>query len=247
MSKLADAIRRSQRVEAAPIGFGAARAAPKATMLVAAFVPDAGAVAAARERGADVVIIDARGANLSGPDAVSARAAAADAVLGAWLEAIGDETAADLRQAGIDFLLFDAERTPASALLDDDMGYVLALPPDPDDNFLRAAEPLALDGLYLASLPSPLTVAGQMSLNRVGFLSHKPLVCAVKADAPKSDLQALRAAGVAVVVVDGPAGGAARLKETVLALPARRQRREERPTLTLPRTTPPAEEEEEDE
>ncbi len=68
MSKPADAIRRSQRVEAAPIGFGALRAAPKATMLVAAFVPNAGAVAAARERGADVVIIDARGAGLSGQD-----------------------------------------------------------------------------------------------------------------------------------------------------------------------------------
>src|SRR3972149_2149667 len=146
MSKPAPAPRRSQRVEAAPIGFGAARAAPKATMLVAALVSNAGAVAAARERGADVVIIDARGGGLSGQDAVSARAAAADAVLGAWLEAIGDETAADLRQAGIDFLLFDAGRTPASALLDDDMGYVLALPPEPDDNFLRAAEPLAPAG-----------------------------------------------------------------------------------------------------
>src|SRR5829696_6560915 len=36
MTKLADAIRRSQRIESAPMGFGAARAAAKPTMVVGA-------------------------------------------------------------------------------------------------------------------------------------------------------------------------------------------------------------------
>src|SRR5262245_41592354 len=56
MAKLADAIRRSQRIESAPMGFGAARVAPKATMLVGAIVSNAAGVAKAREAGADLVV-----------------------------------------------------------------------------------------------------------------------------------------------------------------------------------------------
>ena len=53
MSKLADAIKRSQRTESTPMGFGAARPAAKPSMLVG-FLGAAGDVVKARDAGADV-------------------------------------------------------------------------------------------------------------------------------------------------------------------------------------------------
>ncbi len=234
MSKLADAIRRSQRIEAAPMGFGAARLASKPTMLVAYLGP-AARLAEATEKGADLVILDARSRRLSPDDASKARPTAGTLPLGAWMSLDGSESATSLREAGVDFLLVDADSTPAAALLDDKLGYVLSLPASPDELFLRSVEPLSVEAVFLQSLPAPLTVAGQMELMRVGMLTHKPLLAKVEPGADKSELECLRNAGVAVLVVEGAADGLVRLKETVQALPPRRVRRDERPMVTLPR------------
>lgn len=214
MSKLADAIRRSQRIESAPMGFGAARATPKATMLVGAVAADAAAAAKAQEAGADVVIVKDASA-VSGISGVPA---------GVWGSS-GD---------GADFLVVDPDTTPASALLDEDRGYVLILPDAPEELFLRSLNPLQLDGVYLEKVPSPLTVSRQIELGRIAGLAGKPIVCSVPAGASKEDLQCLRAAGVAVLLLDS-ADGIAQLKETVLSLPAKRTRRDDRPVVSLPR------------
>ena len=129
--------------------------------------------------------------------------------------------------------MIDAETTPASALLDDDLGYVLALPESPEELFLRSLDALSLEALYLAAVPSPLTVAGQIELGRVAGLGRKPLISKTVSSASKDDLQCLRAAGVAVVMTD--AAGVGALKETVASLPPRRGKREEsRTVVTLP-------------
>lgn len=227
MSKLADAIRRSQRIESAPMGFGAARATPKATMLVGAIAADAAGAAKAREAGADVVIVKDAAA-VSGVTEVPA---------GVWGSSAGE---------GADFLVVDPDTTPASALLDEDRGYVLILPEAPEELFLRSLDALQLDGVYLEKVPSPLTVARQIELGRIAGLARKPIVCSVKADASKEDLQCLRAVGVAVLLVDGAATGIKQLKETVLSLPARRTRRDDRPVVSLPRGVAPVEHDHDD-
>jgi hypothetical protein len=231
MSKLADAIRRSQRVEAAPMGFGAARPAQRPTMLVGAVV-DGGGVAAASQAGAEVIVVEA--ASFSAADVTKAREAATDAVLGARTNIASSEDAKALREAGLDFLLVDADTTPASALLDDELGYALALPDAPEELFLRSLDALSLEALYLAAVPSPLTVAGQIELGRVAGLGRKPLISKTASTASKDDLQCLRAAGVAVVLTD--ASGVAALKETVASLPSRRNKRDDQRTVvSLPR------------
>jgi hypothetical protein len=230
MSKLADAIRRSQRVEAAPMGFAAARPVQRPTMLVGAIV-DASGVAAAGQAGAEVIVVEA--GSLSPDDVKKAREAAGDAVLGARTAVADSDGAKALREAGLDFLLIDADTTPASALLDDDLGYALALPAAPEELFLRSLDALSLEALYLAAVPSPLTVAGQIELGRVAGLGRKPLISKTASSASKDDLQCLRAASVAVVVTD--VAGVAALKETVASLPPRRGRREDQRTVvTLP-------------
>lgn len=242
MSKLADAIRRSQRVEAAPMGFGAARSAPKPSMLVGALVK-ASEVEAAVTAGADLVLIESNTALK--PDAVQkARKAAGEAALGA-IAAVSDSAAAEaLKTAGLDFLIV-RDDTPAAALLEDDLGYALALPSQPEELFLRSLEPLSFEALYLAQTPSPLTVAGQIELSRIAALARKPLLSSTPAAASKDDLRCLRAVGVVGVITN--AAGVAQLKETVASLPPRRGKREERAVVSLPHGAQPGHSHDDDE
>ena len=244
MSKLGDAIRRSQRVEAAPMGFAAARPAPKATMLVGYIGTDAGSLEKAREAGAEVVL--GRSASEISPSTAERLHSGAGATpLGLW-GAIGSNGTADLHKNGVDFLVIDPETTPAATLLNEDLGYVLVLPEEPDELFLRSIEPLSFDALYLSSVPSPFTVAKQITLNRIATLARKPLACSVSPSSGTDDLQCLRAAGVALLLVEGDVAGVTQLKESVLSLPARRQRRDDRPVVSLPRGQVPAENDDDD-
>jgi hypothetical protein len=228
MSKLADAIRRSQRIESAPMGFGAVRSEPRPTMLVGYFGPDAD-TARAREAGADFILIDGRAGNF---EVGGARESAGDLPLGAWTTARDSAAATALREGGLDILVV-AEDSPAASLLNDDLGYVLALPAQPEETFLRSLEPLSLEALLLDNIPSPLTVAGELELSRTGALARRPMLCQTAAAASADDLQCLRAAGVAGVMTD--AAGVQQLKQTVKSLPQRKARREERAVVSLPR------------
>jgi hypothetical protein len=240
MSKLADAIRRSQRVESAPMGFGAAKPEPRPTMLVGYFGPE-GDVTKAREAGADFVLVDARNGSI---DAAKLREGAGDLPLGAWTTVPDSAAAKALRGGGIDFLIV-AEDSPAAAVLDDDLGYVLALPSQPEEIFLRSLEPLSLEALLLHKIPSPLTISGQLELSRAASLAHRPMLCETAATASADDLQCLRAAGVAGVMID--AAGLTQLKETVKSLPQRKARRDEqRAVVSLPRGQAAAAEEDDD-
>ena len=230
MTKLADAIQRVLRNDSTPMGFGAARPAAKATMLVGVIASEAAALA-----GADVALLELSAA---AKDTLSAaRKAAGNAPLGVRIAGIDAEGVKAAKAAGADFVLVD-QSAPAAALLEEDMGYVLALPAQPEEAFLRSLDALSLEGLYLESLPSHLTVAGQIELARVGLLGRKPLICKVAASAGKEELHCLRNAGVSVLLTSGTAADIAKLRETVMSLPPRRQRREERPVVSLPRGRP---------
>jgi hypothetical protein len=198
-------------------------------MLVGALV-DASGVAAAASAGADVVLLNVSGALT--PDAVKkARDAAPDAVIGATGSVADSEAAAALKNAGLDFLIV-TDSTPAAALLEDDLGYALDLPNQPEELFLRSLGPMSFEALYLAETPSPLTVAGQIGLSRIAALAGKPLLTRAPGNASKDDLRCLRSVGVAGVITD--VAGVAALKETVKSLPPRRGKREDRTVVSLP-------------
>jgi hypothetical protein len=199
-------------------------------MLVGALVEPSGVEAAAKA-GADVILIYAK--SLSPSDVEKARESAPEAVLGAMTAVASSDAATGLKGAGLDFLVV-ADSTPAAALLEDDLGYTLALPDQPEELFLRSLEPMSFEALYLAETPSPLTVAGQIALSRIAGLTRKPLLTRVEADASADDLRCLRGVGVGGAITD--AGGVAALKETVASLPPRRGRREERAVVSLPHT-----------
>ncbi len=141
-----------------------------------------------------------------------------------------------LREAGAGFLVFDADTTPAAALLDNDMGYIMRVDPAASDTFLRTVETLPLDGLLVPSLEGALTVRRALDLRRLSTFTRKMLVLGVAPAVDPVDLEALRDSGVIGVVVDGVEGVAA-LRAKVDALPPRQRPRDGRGVSVALRAT----------
>jgi hypothetical protein len=259
MSKLANKIRKTTRVEPAPLGFGVAAARPRPpSLLLMVHGPASGMRPPAdlTDSGLDALLLSLN------PERESAEAArwakvAGELPCGLRIPSATSETVAALKQAGIDFLAFEADSANADALLDTEMGYVLSLtgPDASGDTLLRAMADFSLDALWLADWHGPLTVQSQLELHRIHLLARAPLLVPVRADVGAGELECLRDVGVVGVAVDGrehnvwdqlPA-----LRQAIDGLPPPRvRRREERPDAVLPvsaRAPSSAEEEEEEE
>ncbi|HXK32822.1 MAG TPA: hypothetical protein VNM91_02275 [Dehalococcoidia bacterium] len=243
MSKLADKIKKAMRVDSQPIGFGAAKSEQQPTMVLVASARAAGDAADLLKRGADVVLVGAAGA----PASVDG-AKGAERVLGAWIGGTREDEAKAFREAGFDFVVFDPDSAAATALLDDQVGYVISVPGDLSDTEVRTLEGFNLDALYVGKIDGALTVRRQMELRRLFAMTRKPLMAAVSGSIGAAELQALRDANVAVVVAESP-GEVEALRRTVDALPPRARRRdgEDRPTPLVPRAAAADEHDHDDE
>ena len=256
MSKLGDKIRKASRPESEPIGFRAMATRPGAPSMLLMVQGPASSMRPPDDlagRGVDAVLL-----SLSNPQADMKQLdrwakKASDVPCGAQVMAASGKTVAALKEAGADFLVFDVEATSAEALLDTEMGYVLALAGEPTDSFLRMLDTFPLDGLWVDDWRGPLTVHRQIELRRLHLLSRTPLFAPVRPDIGPAELQCLRDAGVVAVAVNGMEAGAWQqlgdLRQAIDGLPPRARRREERPAAVLPlgRELAPQVEEEEDE
>jgi hypothetical protein len=243
LSKLSEKIRRATRLQSAALGFGAAKAAKEPTMVLVGRAADAGSAAELARRGADVVIVDLTGVVGSPPNA-----AAGNAVAGARIAAKAEGESAACKQAGYDFVEFDPDTAAATALLDEEIGYVAALPQGLGDPELRTFEGLQLDAIDVGRIEGALTVRRQLDLRRVFGLARKPLMATINAEVSVAELQAIRDTNVVAVVAQTPEG-VERLRKTIDSLPERRRRKdaEERPTPLVPRATVAEGDEEDDE
>lgn len=217
MSKLADLMRRAARQEVRPIGFAVTTVQRQPTMLVLARVASAQAADAAA-RGADAVILT---------DGHTLTADLGRVLWGSEAPVASRDEVRALREAGGGFLVFDADITPAAALLEDEIGYLMRIDPAAPDTFLRAVETLPLDGLLVPSLDGALTVRRTLDLRRISSFTRKMLVLGVAPAIDPVDLEALRDCGVIGVVVEGLEAVTA-VRAKVDALPPRRRPRDGR-------------------
>jgi hypothetical protein len=197
-------------------------------MVLAGLAKDAKDAADLVNSGADVVV-------LTGGKAEGAKDAGSS-VVGAVIDGKHDDQARSYREAGFDFVMFDPNQASATALLDEDVGYVLSLPRDLDEHDMRALEAFQLDAIDVGTIESGLTVRKQIELRRIFALTRKPLWARVKGDIPVLELQALRDTNIVVVAVEKTAD-VAPLRATIDSLPPRARRRdgEDRPTPFVPR------------
>jgi hypothetical protein len=227
MSKLSDRIRRAAKMIPAPFGFAAAAAQAKVpTMLVIVrLAANEGAKAAdAAKAGADAII-------LAGDPA---KAKANGAILGLAPDKADQKAATDAREAGVDFLVLDPAKALAEAMLDQKLGYVLALSEPMDDVRTRLLSDLNLDAIIVKAPPAPVTLTQLLELRRIAGLTRTPLLVEADAGIDGALLQVLRDSGTAGIVVDAPAiGKLSELRDRIAALPTAGHKQEGRAEVTV--------------
>ena len=148
---------------------------------------------------------------------------------GARVGSVSADDAGALREAGCDFIVFDAEGTSAAVLNDDNLGKVIAVgfdDPEFDEEEAKAIRTLDIDCALLTPPDGlmPLTVQKLLGIQKMRSTVRKRTVLNVPADTGKSELETLRNAGVAAVAVSlADAGGEIqRIKDDIASLPRRR-------------------------
>jgi hypothetical protein len=214
----------------APVGLGFAaigRAAPVRRILVLAEVADAASAAAAAEAGVDAVVATGVASAL---DTITA---AAKRPVAAWVEDADRVSVQAARAAGADFFVFDDGRAHASALAVDEIGRVLVLGADQDEQRLRSVTGLDLDALLVTGDPNALTVRDLLALRRVSTHAGAPLLIASEQPPAADALEAWRDAGAAAVLVRGDVAALRAVVEAAETIPAPRRRRPEGVTASL--------------
>jgi hypothetical protein len=251
MSKLATLLRRISRSEPAPMGFAAAASRTRnPEMLVAVSINglDLKAATAAAEKGADFLVLE-DGDLENDADKIRAITEGVGVPCGLRLTSTAAD-AAKARGLGLDYLRIEDDDTPAATLLDDEMGFVLAIDDAASDTTLRTLSSMPIEALFAGSIKAPFTIRRQIELRRLSGFAGKPLLLRGSDGLTSADLECLRDSGVAALFVD--AGDAARqlpaLKEAIAAMRPRRRRRDERQEAApvLPSVSRGGEDEDED-
>ncbi len=236
MSKFRQLIRETGK---APAGFGFAplsRSAKARQILVLAEAASADAAKTAAEAGVDGVVFTGASADLR------AVASAAGKPTAVWLLDADRTSVQAAREAGADFFVFDDGRAHASSMTVDEIGRVLVLGADHDEQRLRAIAGIDLDAILVTGDPEALTVRDLLALRRVAGFAGAPLLVASVETPSAAALEGWRDAGAAAVLVRGDASVLRTVVEASEAVPARRKRRDEGVIpLLSPRTAAPAE------
>lgn len=149
-----------------------------------------------------------------------------------WGARVGSASSDDigvLKEAGCDFIVFDAEGTSATVLNDGDLGKVIAVgfdEPEFDEEEAKAIRTLDIDCALLTPPDGlmPLTVQKLLGIQRMRSTVRKRTVLNVPADTGKSELETLRNTGIAAIaltLVDA-GGEVQRIKDDIADLPRRR-------------------------
>ena len=228
MSRLIDMLDRTQSVSEA-IGFGASRrraASPSIALIGRTTSGELADNPGLAEHAADAALV-----------ALDASDAAAVARVGAalkgtlWGARVGSVSAADakvLRDAGCDFIVFDAEDTEAAVLNDREIGKILAHDPDApdfDEEVVKAIRTLDIDGGLLTPPDGllPLTVQRLLEIQAARAPVGRRTILTAPSELGAAEIEALRNAGVMGLVASLVQGDdLRRMRDDIAGLPRRR-------------------------
>lgn len=245
MSRLQERIRRALRSEARPIGFGSTSRAEGPSLLLLASLPASAPKGRPGPLPVDAILF--RVSDLGAEERGLRQAAAALDGLpwGVRLAVVDGAALGTLKDAGADYLVFDAEGADAALLLEETLGLVMTASLDVPADLLRSVEDLPLDALLVDVREGPLTVRRQMELRRLASLTRQRLLLQVSGQPEVATLACLRDAGAVGIVVEAQEwaelAALEDLHQRTAALPVPRRRRGERPEALLPRISTPAE------
>lgn len=205
MSKFVEMLNKTHDTTPAPLGFGAARRQgnknPQIVLLGQATLEDLSGNASIADGKVDAILLSLTSSDSKTLDGVSDTLK--DKLWGVRVGAISEEQAKGFKDMGCDFIVFDAESTSAAVLNDDDLGKVIALPPDLEEEMGHAIHGLSVDCVLYSPIESilPLTVQGLIEIEMVRGRVGKQFVMSAPANLSKSDLEALRNANISGLIV----------------------------------------------
>lgn len=243
------------------MGFGAAQTRAKSSpMLLVASVPvgDDAVAALAAKSGADALLLPVK--QLAKERGIPSRIAPAGIEIpwGVSLETVNREGIEQLIELGCDFVVFNADKAPATVLSEERIGTVLHLDPSLSDSLTRTVSRLTVDAVFLSisSDDQPaLTVQQLMVYQRLVSGAGKHVLAAIPEGLPVGDLESLWELGVRGVVVDmataHPEERLSQVKEAIQRLPTTEKKKRKKVIAIVPIISEPVggatpEEEEED-
>ena len=236
MSKLLSKFVKISRGSPAPMGFGHASRPQKTPAM--AFI---GLLSQNYKRGATRLNrIEADGALLRGvnPDQVltDITGVLGEVPWGLEAEETNGDSVDTLVEKGCDFFLVSPDKVTVEAVKDDRAAFLLTLPPNADDSFLRTIEDLPISAVFMSigHASSPLNLQHLIDIGSVRTMFDKYLLVEVPNTVSAKELEGLRDMGVDAVVVD--AGQSSEkvlkgIKQDLLDMPRQ-------PKPKLERTTP---------
>ena len=227
MSKLIEMLDKTTEASSSPLGFGAASgrtATNPPIVLIGQVASDevTGSSSFADSK-ADAFLVTMT--SLDGNILDGIQKALKDHLWGVRVGALSEEQASQLKEKGCDFVVFDPENTAAAVLNDEELGSIIAVNADLDEETGGAITGLSLDAAIYAPGESliPLTVQRLIEVQLVRDLVGKHFLISIPAGMTTSDLEALKNAGIAGMVMNlSSHEDIAKAKEAIDRIPHRR-------------------------
>lgn len=205
MSKFIEMLTKVDEQAPAPMGFGQSRAdrrSANALAIAGAVAPSGLAKAKTAVKNVDAVLLNSTDKDQKTLDKAADKLN--DELWGVRGGAVSAEQARHLVETGCDFIVFDAEGSSAALLDIEDIGNVVTIGDELDDDMARSIAGIPIDAVLYTpgELDLPLTVGGLLAISRIRGLLDLPYIMAVSGAITGDDIAALRNVGIAGLVMD---------------------------------------------
>ena len=239
MSRLVDRLQQVSEGAPQPLGFvPAARQERALPLVLIAQVSKPGdkVTAAAAESGAEFVIVPFEASGRAKP---KAPAGIGEAPWGVRAGELSEAAHAQLKEAGCDFVVIDAEGTPVRLLGDEDVAAVAVAPAGAEDRLLRALDALPCEAVLVDVEPNGTLTLGEMiEYSAVATGLSQTLLAPAAASWGRGEFEQLRDLGFSGIVVTvrtvEEARALADVRDAIRQMPNRSRRRDERPAARVP-------------
>jgi hypothetical protein len=254
MSRLIDALEKTDRMSYEPMGFRPSRQASTGPRLriIASTGLEAG-LPTDLANGADAVLL-LPGKKSPIIDAIKSTAAQIkDIPWGVYLSDARASKASSMVKEGCDFLVFPASSLVSTIPAGDDTGRIIEVESSLDDGLLRAVNNLPVDAVLVTDsleTSGPLVWHQLMIFRHMTDMLSKPVIIRVPPDITESDIKAFWEAGADAVITEINAekpDGITNLRKLIEGLPPRTSPRKGRAEAILPRLSETKAEEPEEE
>jgi hypothetical protein len=234
MSKLVKKLRQVNASADQPLGFKRTNILPSQQMLLIVALPQRDSVAWLAKAEVDAISIHSQDLEQGVQTLRKVANSVGGIPCGLWPEAMTEEGVKQLKEAGGDFLIFEASKAAAILLQEEELGKVLKVDLPQDEGLMSTINQLPIEVILLEVKKEgeALTVSDLMYCQWLAGLVDKPLLVATQQELTEKEIRSLWEAGVDGAVVEikekQPQERLTRLSQAIKALPSRRKRRGER-------------------